>query len=169
MPRFTPNMNDVRATTPVYERGEYELEIAGVKGFYNAKEDGNDNFGVTVRFKMVGRVNRDGSVDDGLAGEDVAPMRAWLHSKGAAKMTKGFLMSAFGYGRNDEDAFNEEIGASHGFDIVPEDDDEPGEGEVGVENGWDAVVGNRVRCTLDKEEYEGNEQQRHKSFNPVNG
>lgn len=159
-PIFQPDKN-VRATTRIFERGEYEVEIAAVSGIGYTKDNGDEVAGARYRLTMRGRLQNDGSLDDEYAGEDVTPFRAYVHSEGAIPFTKRFLMAAMGYGRNDESDFDDEWWTE--ADLTIEFDEE----DVTLGEGWEDPVGNVLRVTLDKEEYEGQEQQTHATFAPV--
>lgn len=160
MPRFTPD-KDARATTRIFERGEYELEITRATPFAGTNREGRENAGVIYAFQMAGKVKADGKLDSEFAEEDVAPLYAYCHTDGAWRMSKRFLIAASGYsGENAEDEWNEQ------YDVDDVTVDVEGE-EASAGAAWTDVVGNRVRATLDKGEYEGSPRQDFKNFLPL--
>lgn len=163
-PRWEPDFAGTHAVTPIYDRGEYRLKIGKPSGMAYTKENGDDVAGVRYNLTMVGAKNSDGSIDDTMAGEEVTPVRLYVHSEGAMRMTKRILMAFFGYSRDDEKSFNEDVTGNGDFSITPgeNEDDRPTLGD-----GWTSCVGNEVDVVLDQDTYEGELQQTHKSFSPV--
>lgn len=163
-PRWEPDFAGTHATTPVYDRGEYRVTVGRPSGIAYTKDNGDEVAGVRYSLKMVGAKNADGSIDDTMAGEEVSQLRLYVHSAGAMRMTKRILMALFGYDRNDEASFNDDVIGNGDFSIIPgeTDDDRPTLGD-----GWTSCVGNEVDVILDQDEYEGELQQTHKSFSPV--
>ena len=165
MPRFTPDFSTVTVATPIHPRGSYRVTIIRVNGMAYTKEDGVDVAGVRYSLKMVGKVLSDGTIDDALAGQDVAPVRLYVHSEGAMNMTKQTLMAFFGYLRKDEKTFNKEV-LGKGSDFAIEE----GEGENAaaiIGDSWKDCVGNEVNVVLDLEDYNDQEQQKHKNFTAI--
>jgi hypothetical protein len=161
MPRFAPDMEGTRATTRIFERGEYEIELKKPTGRVYVKDDGTEVANITYFATMIGKIKADGKLDDEFEGEDVSPIRMYAHTEGAFRMTKQFLMAAYGYNRDEEDVFNKEVGKEKDWTLDGEED------ETIIGSGYSDVAGNRVRVTLDKEKYEGREQQDFRAFFPV--
>jgi hypothetical protein len=160
-PRFEPDLGAVRATTRIFDSGEYVLKIGDAYPIsYTREKDGAEIGGARYALEMVGRIQADGSLDDAHAGESVTANRVYIHSEGALSMAKRFLMAAFGYSRNDEESFNEEVLSSGDFSISGEGD----EAELG--SSWAQCSGNLVRVSLDKDTYEGEEQQAFRGWSP---
>lgn len=173
-PRFEPDLDKHRATTRVFERGEYIVELGEPQGVLYEKRDEDTGelistvAGVRYPLEMVGRLTPDDEIEEegdwGEAGEDVAPFTCYVHTEGAMPFTKRFLMAAAGYTEEEEDDFNEGWFPNHDLTIDgdPESDADPDIGE-----GWESVEGAHVQVTLDKDEYEGREQQTHSRFMPA--
>lgn len=159
-PRFEPDLGAVRATTRIFEPGEYVVKIGTPYPMAYTKDDGTEIGGARYSLEMVGRIGPDGSLDDANEGESVTNVRCYVHTEGALSMAKRFLMAAFGYSRNDEEAFNEEVLGSGDFGVAGEGDD----AELG--ESWAQCSGNLVRVSLDTELYEGEEQQNFRGWSP---
>lgn len=175
-PRFEPDLTKTRASTRIFDRGEYELEITGLRPvqfggdnyIYTRESDGEVVAGVATTFKMVGRVQPDGSLDREFEGEDVSSDRHYIHTEGSYPFTKRFLMAAAGFSREEEDAFDEEWASDNPIFIDGEPDD-PDSQELGP--GWEAIVGLHVVASLDQRmsEEEGDDRvfQEFRSYQPV--
>lgn len=164
-PVFTPDFGEVRATTRVFDRGTYVVELGKARPIGYEKDDGTVVVGARVPMTIVHQVLGDGSTDDTFAGEDVTPVRCYIHSKGALRMTKRMLMAFYGYDRNSEEEFNNEVLSQADFGVTPpeeEDDEATFTGE-----GWLAFAGNHVQVLLSTDTYEGEEQQQHGNWAPV--
>lgn len=166
MPRFQPELGGVKAGMTIFDRGEYELKIVGVKPIYYYNEDkGYDVAGAQINLEMVGKVQTDGSLDTEQAGESVVPNRLYVHSAKAIPMVKQFFMAALGYPMDEEDKFNAEVAGNLDISVTPGEEGE----DATLGSGWSRLVGQRVLCTLDKRMHEGREQQDHGSFMPIQG
>lgn len=169
MPKWEPDFESVRATTRIFDRGEYELVIARVTGFAYDRDDGKHVVGVRLTPRVVGKINSKGKLTDDFAGEETFPIKLYLHNEGARRMTKRILMALCGFSSNEEDAFNqyykkadfsiEEEETEDGYAVIP-----------GA--GWRALEGKHVRVTLDKDLYEPDggepvEQQTFSNWTPV--
>lgn len=174
---WTPDFTGVHANTPIYPRGEYELEITNIRGSaYIRERDGATVKVVYLRPKMVGMYDSKGKLSpngqDGskIEGEDVEEIRFYLHSEGAMKMTKRQMMAILGYQRKEEDKFNKWASSADLSFKVEETED--GNLSVTLGKGWQELVGKRVRASLDVELYEPDgrepeEQQQFASLQPV--
>lgn len=170
--RFEPDMTEVRAGFPVYDRGDYELMIIAVEGMDYMKEtDDGDTYevaGARFDFEMVGRIGPDGSIDkEGLEGEPASSDRFYLHTDKAWPFTKRFVMAAAGYHQDEEELFDEEFASDHTWHVDGEPTDPEAEVEVG--SAYESVVGNRVHVQADKtRDQSGNEQQEWSGWTPAN-
>lgn len=164
MPRFAPDPDEARATTRIFDRGEYELIVGKPYPFaYTRESDGKDIGGVRYALKMVGKVNAKGKLDNEFEDEPVSPIRFYIHSTGAVSMFKRFAMAALGYDANPatEEQFDLEVW--HGADLSVE-----GEGdEVSGGSFFETLTGQRVRMTLDKRIWEDQPQQDHRNAVPI--
>lgn len=162
MPRFTPDTN-VRATTRVFDRGDYRLAIERHTPIIREKDDGSIAAGVLYGIKMVGKLDAKGKVTDEHAGEDVTPFTCWMHSSGAQSFTKRFLMAALGYKKEDEDKFDKDYWSNPKKDFTI--DGTPEDASAGA--AWEEAVGNQFVATLDKRIWNNQEQQDFASFMPA--
>lgn len=166
-PRFAPDLSKVRAGIRIFERGDYEVAIpeGGVKGMCYLKEveGGKDYYvsGVRVLLEMVGKLKNDGQLDREFADETVTPARLYVHTEDAWGITKRFIMAALGYGLKDEERFDKDWTPNADLSIDGEGD------EVALGSSWKELEGQHFVVTLDKETYEGREQQRHNNVLPV--
>lgn len=164
MTRFQPDLGKTKAGMPVYERGEYEVKILGVKPIYYVKEEeGTEVAGASLSLEMVGRVQNDGTLDRELEGETVAPLRLYVHSEKAWPITKRAIMAALGYTLDDEDTFNNDLAATLDVGVEPGEGDE----EATLGSGWSRLTGQRMLMTLNKRKWQGREQQQHEGFMPI--
>ena len=177
MVRFEPDMEDIRATTRIFEQGDYELKVKRVRGFaYTREQDGVEIYGADVNFEMVGPLLSDGTLGDDFAGEDVSRLRTFWHTKGAMEMSKRNVMAIAGFSREEEEEFNAWVKDGNSFAIIGDDEDPEADVELG--SGWQQLVGNRVHASLTVQLYQrkdddGNpvgepeEQQNFQSLRPV--
>lgn len=175
-PRFEPDLSKARASTRIFDRGEYEVQVTGL----GPVEFGGENYiysseresgvvevaGVRVELEMVGEIQADSSLDREFEGEDVAPARFYVHTEGAWPFAKRFLMAAAGFSREEEDEFDEEWVPDNPI-FIDGDVDEPDTQELGP--GWESIVGQNVQVTLDKEMSDDGERvfQSHNAWQPV--
>lgn len=176
--------SSVRASTPIYEKGEYELTIKRLRGSAWNKTDDvtGEIIGVTqvIRLtpEMVGHFNSQGELQtekDGkeIAGEDCEDINLWLHSDGARKMSKRTMMAIAGYDSEDAEAETEfdEFLKNSGLDLsVKTGDNEDGTGLVlEIGDGWEELlVGKNVRAFMDVELYNDQRQQDYQRLTPIN-
>lgn len=148
MPRFTPDLDETRATTRVFDPCEAEMKITGVQGVLYMKEEDGDEWpvaGVRCQYEHVGRIQDDGSLDTEHEGEDMAPDTHYIHSEGALPFTKRFLMAAYGFTREEEEEFDDFLEErDFSLDGDPESDEDP---EIG--DGWKELEGLRVAADVD--------------------
>lgn len=147
MGRFEPDLTEVHAFTPIYERGDYEVKLDGRFPFGYTRRDGKEISGMRFGLEMVGRIESDGSLDGNDAGERVTAPRFYVHSKPAFGMLKQFLMAVLGYTRETEGEFNKFF-KKHEWWVDGEGD------SVTCGNGYEKVVGKRARVTLVKSLYD---------------
>lgn len=181
---------DVKATTPIHEKGEYELTVLRVRGQAWYKKDpktGEQTREITkvikIAPKLVGKYNSEGKLDPlselndtERACEDIS---LWVHSDGGRKMSKQQMMAICGYNPNDpkeEDKFNEYLKSS-GLDLsskVEEVEGDEGKLTLVIGEGWEKLLkGKNVRAMMDKETraVEGRDavvQQVYNRLTPVN-
>lgn len=180
--------DDVKATTPVHDKGEYELTILRVRGraWYKKDERGNYTKDITkviaLAPKLVGKYNSEGKLDPlelndtERACEDI---NLWVHSDGGRKMSKQQMMAISGYNPNDpkeEDNFNDFLRSSQ-LDLsskVEESEEDDTKLTLVIGEGWEKLLkGKNVRASMDKEtrQIEGRdpvEQQNYVRLSPVN-
>ena len=160
MPRIAVVMDEHRATTRVFERGEYELSVERSTPFLREKDDGSENFGIMYGLKIVGQVV-DGELDETYAGEDVRPLNCFLHTDGSIRMMKRFMMAVLGY--DEEEEYDKDFGGDEEQFLFDAEKDQ----KIEVGSGWALPVGKHVKVTLDKEIYQDEEQQRFKNWTPA--
>ena len=160
MPRIEVVMDEHRATTRIFERGEYELSVERAIPFAREKEEGGVSCGIMYGLKIVGQIV-DGELDETFTGEDVRPFSYYLHSDGGIRMGKSFMIAALGF--DDEDLFNEEYGSDPDqflFDGEPEE-------EITAGPGWDLPVGKHVKVTLTQRIYQDEPTQEFRNWLPA--
>ena len=96
------------------------------------------------------------------AGEQVSPISLWVHTPKAFGMTKQFILAALGYTIREEKQANEEYFDDADFSIDVDDD----ENTIGGAS-WEDLVGKSLRMTADIGEWNGNEQQEYRSYQPI--
>ena len=166
-PNFQPDFADIKAGFRTLDRGEYELLLGAPKGFAYTKDDGTEVSGVRVPVNVVGQVMSDGSIDDKYEGDSVSPIRLYLHTEGAFRMTKQFLLAANGYEISDEDTADSEFfkGADFGFEVNEESEDERPDVTLGA--AWGLLKGNHVRVTADIQMYNDKPSQNWQTWLPI--
>ena len=180
----------VQASTPVFKKGDYELEIKKVRGSAWPKKDkqGNPTGDITqvirLRCEMQGVLDSKGKLQGKQDGKEIRGVTTeeanlWVHTDGGRKQAKKVMMAICGYNpeeQSDEDKFNaflKKSGLDLSFKAIPKDDDSGYTLEIG--EGWAALLeGKQVRCTMDEEirKQEGREdslQQNFVRFSPING
>ncbi len=164
MTRFQPNLSKAHAGFPMLERGEYEFEITKATPFLRVKENGDESAGCRYGLRCTGKIIDDGSLDESheAAGEQVSPISLWVHTPKAFGMTKQFILAALGYTIREEKQANEEYFDDADFSIDVDDD----ENTVGGAS-WEDLVGKSLRMTADIGEWNGNEQQEYRSYQPI--
>lgn len=134
--RFSPNLSGVDAGIPLLDHGDFEFIIGEVKPFIRQSErDGVtvDIYGVSTSLKIAeGSPSHEGKA---------IPWQMYLHSEASQPMVKQFLMAAYGFGRNDEAAFNEQF--PDGEDNWLVDPEEGGLGEA-----YKGIVGKRILASV---------------------
>lgn len=168
-PRFEPDMSKARASTRIFERGEYEVKVGEPQAMLYRKDNDDVVAGVRYPLTMVGRITADGNIEEegdwGSEGEDVSPTRLYVHTEAAWPMAKRFVMAAMGYSLEEEDEFDEEFVSEHDFAIDGDPDAEDETPELG--SAWKQVEGQRVWITLDTDQYQGRQTQTHNAPQPV--
>lgn len=186
MPRMEADFDwgDVQASTPVHDKGDYELTIARVRGraWFKKDKSGNPTSEITkvvaLTPKIVGQYDSNGKLNTEKKDQDAEEINLWVHSDGGRKMAKKSMMAICGYNPDDkkeEDEFNKFLKTS-GLQLgTPvEDGEEDGKLVLNLGEGWEKLlVGKNVRAHLDKEtrEQEGKEpivQQNYVRLSPVN-
>lgn len=166
--RFDPDLSKAHAGFPILERGEYQIEITGVKGYYRIKDNGEPSAGVRLGVMCVGIRSADGSLDTSIesAGEQISPHMLWVHTKKAYGMTKQVILAAMGYALDEERKANDEYfdGSDFSFEV---DDSDPENVEIALGDSWDNLVGKPINVTADVRIWEGKPQQDYRAFSPV--
>ena len=150
MGRFGFDPNTVTAGFEILPKGDYILTVMNPKGFAKNNDDGTlRNHGVRVTLKVAQTDNT------ALVGKTIQHT-LYGHTEGSNRMTKQFVMAAYGFGSKDEKAFNEAYGAKD----WTYDENSVGE----VYSGMDGkVIFSSLSVKLDDN---GNEQQDYKSIKP---
>jgi hypothetical protein len=167
MSRFTPDFKAAHAGIPVVEDGrQYEVLCTKVAAFHKEKDDGSESCGTMMSLKVVGVVNADGSLDEGidLAGSPISSPILWVHTDNAWGMSKQTILAFAGYYISEESEANEEFFSEYqnfGIDTPPEVESP----ELGAD--WQVLVGKRARCTLVGREWNSRMQQDFKNWSPV--
>ncbi len=166
--RFDPDFTKVHAGFPILERGEYQLEITSIKGYFRIKDNGDPSAGVRLGLKCIGLRTSDGDLDTSIdaADEQISPHMLWIHTKKAYGMTKQVILAAMGYALDQEKASNEDFfeGSDFSFEI---DDSDPDEVIIAIGDSWSSLVGQVINVTADVRTWEGKLQQDYRAFAPV--
>jgi hypothetical protein len=161
-PRFAPDLAKTKAGMRVFERGDYELKVSGLKPIaYTRESDGKEIAGCQINLQVCGLVLNDGSLDKTDEGESVAPIRLYVHTEDAWPISKRFAMACLGYSLEQEDEFDDSHAETLDLSVDGEGDD------AVLGEGWKRLEGKRFLCTLSKRKYEGREQQDHGGFLPI--
>ena len=167
MPTFEPDFENVKATTRIFGKGEYELDLKTIIGFVQYKKDEPETitYGVTIFPKMVGKVDSRGQLTEEFAGEDVEPIKLWMHNDGSLKGTKRFLMAVAGFDKKEEKEFNEWY-KSQDFSVSADEADDGSFENVVIGEGWKSVAGKHIRANMDSRLYEpeGGESREQQNF-----
>ncbi len=154
----------VPLNAPIYPKGDYELEITGVRGAAWQKTDKHGNpmhivEKIALICKMVGVVDSKGKLkkeQDGkdIAGKPVEDFNLWTHSEGGRKSAKGSMMAILGY--NPRELADEEKFIQFLKDNTPDLSFESKENEAGdgyvliLGDSWEQLfVGKNVRCSME--------------------
>lgn len=165
--RFQPDFSKAHAGFPIVDRGEYEVEITGVQGYFNIKDDGSPSAGVRCLLKLIGEVGANGKVKKhDASGENISPHMLWVHTPKAYGMAKQFILAAMGYSIRDEKKANSDFfdGADFDFEV---DDSNPDDVSIALGSAWENLVGKSVRVTADVRQWEGRDQQDYRTPMPV--
>lgn len=134
---YTPDLTKVQAGIPQLPKGDYEFSITEGKLF--KRERTEDDNSVTklhgVQYNLV--VTR--SEDPQYMGKTI-PFQIYLHSDKAFSIVKQFLLAAYGFPLNEQDAFNKKFEGAD-WEVNPETDH--------VGDVWTGVVGGRIAATAD--------------------
>lgn len=152
MPRLSPDMTDVSANIKIYDKGDYEIAVKSVFGFANDGTNGF-NYGVAVQHVIVGKYDSKGNLDKSDEGNQVENVRLFVHTKDAMRMSKRYLMAAFGFNKKEEDEFNEWY-KSQDWHVDAEKDDNDRYVIDSIGDGWKKLVDHHVKVRLDKTIYE---------------
>ena len=178
-----------QASTPIYEKGDYQLTIKNVRGSAWFKKDANGNPTgditrvVKIRPEIVGVYDSKGKLKgetpEGkkVAGGTAEEINLWIHSEGGRRQSKRAMMAILGYNpddQGDEKKFNEFLKKAK-LDLGHKvEENETGDGLVmSLGDGWKTFVGKNVRAHMEPEtrEVEGREpviQQNYVRLSPVN-
>lgn len=191
---MSPRMNAdfdwgaVEISTPIYAKGDYVLEVTGIRGQAWMKTDRAGNAlgvveKVAIKVQMVGVIDSKGKVSpeqDGkeIKGKACEDYNLWLHSPGGIKSAKKAMMAILGY--NPMDDAEEKKFKKFLKDNTPDLSWESKENEAGdgyvltLGDGWGQLfVGKNVRCgmepgTREREGADPIEQQEMGFLSPVN-
>lgn len=161
MPPFRPDPTKVAAGLPVYDKGEYEIELGDPKPFLRetatGKNAGNINHG--VMFRCI--------ITEGPQKGKPYIHNCMMHTPESEGFSKQFQMAAYGYDKKDEEKFNTEVGAvkDWSYDPKPDDGSDPTCGD-----GWRDMKGKRLLISLNKRpntQNPGQEQQSVDGMRPV--
>ncbi len=178
MPIFTPDFTQVDAGFPVHPAGRYQVKITKRKPFVRLKKENDQGIretsaGIRFSLEVVGQYDEEGELDTTLAGKPASNNAVYLHSQGGWQFSKPFVMAAFGYSKNEEDAFNEYFQENQENFLFSGD---PGDAEDNIEVGsaWDEMVDKLVNVTMTKstrvineDTGETEDQQEYSSWAPV--
>lgn len=177
---WTPDFGATNAFTPIWPRGEYEVETKDVRGAAWEKTDEKSGTSILVKriritAKLNGVYDSEGELQDAgtdgknVKDEDVTPFDIYLHSEGAMRMGKRIMMAILGYDKDDEEEFNE-WAASQDLSFNAEEN-EDGSYDVTLGDGWDALKGRLFIASLEPQmdDYGGEERevQNVRSTRPV--
>lgn len=184
---------DVQASTPIYEKGDYEIVIRRVRSaaWYKKDKSGNQTTDMSKVIRLapeiVGRINSLGELEteykdaEGrtieIAGKPAGDINLWMATKGGQTMSKRVLMAICGFDPTDDEVekqFNRELKESGlNLSIVTEEDDE-GKLQFIIGDGYEKMLVNKhVRCHMEPRtrEEEGRDpivEQDYRRFWPVN-
>lgn len=153
--RFTPNLTEVDAgALEVLPKGTYEISIESGKGFARKNRAGVDIFGVRYNCKVS---------EEGPEKGKTVLVNCYMHTDGAAMMSKRFVMAACGYNpakAEEQKRFN------HDYKDMTWDFDS--DGPIGG-SAWEEAVGARVIADMDiAMNKETNEPQQTYVWRPLN-
>lgn len=104
MPRYATPTGKINAGELILSKGEYTFSIGEPTLFHRTRDDGSEVYGVRYPFTVTSEGEHQG--------QRIRNQDMYLHTPGAARMTKRFLMSALGYDANSqvkEAQFNSEF------------------------------------------------------------
>ena len=137
MGRFTPNLSAVTAGIPLLDKGQYAFSIGEMKPF--SRVSNRDGIDVTVWGVRTSIKVTEGDSNIG----DTIPVSLYLHTEESEKMSKQFLLAAYGKNasnRSDEADFNSQFTNEDDWVV----DDETGElGDV-----WKGCQGKLIRANV---------------------
>lgn len=137
-PDYAPDLTKVQAGVPKLPKGDYEFSVSDVKLF--SRDRTEDDQSVTklfgVQYNLV--VQRaDGNEE--YMGKTI-PFQVYLHSDKAFGIVKRFVMAAYGFALNDENAFNDKFKKAD-WKADPETQHL---GDI-----WKGIQGTRIAATAD--------------------
>lgn len=156
MPIFDVDFSAVQANIPIHEKGQYQLKITRATPKIFAKKDdfgmptGEHSAGVEYGFELAGKFDDETNelITEGYEGKQVESQIMWIHSEGALRMTKRFIMAASGFNpATQEEEFDAQLEpGAFGFEGEVEDDSDA----IQLGSAWTSVVGNYVNARLSK-------------------
>src|SRR5688572_42416 len=116
MPSFRPDPTKVSAGLPVYEKGEYEIELGEPRPFLRETKQGKNagqmNHGVMFRSIITEGPNK---------GKPYIH-NCMMHTLESEGFSKQFQMAAYGFDKKDEERFDREIGSVKDWSYnIPDD------------------------------------------------
>jgi hypothetical protein len=122
--------------------------------------------------QMAGALDSRGRTTENFAGEEVSPIRLYVHNDGSMRATKRALMALYSFDGRDEESereFNKWY-KTQDFSVDAEETDDGWEVTLG--SGWNTLIDKHVVVRLDKRIYEPEggepqEQQDVKFWTPV--
>ena len=140
MPPFRPDPTKVSAGLPVYDKGEYDIELGEPRPFLritsSGKNVGATNYGVMFRCIIL----------EGPQKGKPYIHNCMMHTTESEGFSKQFQMAAYGYEKRQEEEFDVEVGAVKDWIFDPQ----PDSGEPYCGDGWRDMKGKRIKISLDK-------------------
>jgi hypothetical protein len=94
MPRYSVSSDKVNAGELILPKGEYSFSLGEPTLFHRTRDDGSEVYGVRYPFTIVSEGPHHG--------QRIRNQDMYLHTPGAARMTKRFLMAALDFDANSQ-------------------------------------------------------------------
>lgn len=148
MPRYSTPTGKITAGELILPKGEYEFSVGEPTLFHRTRDDGSEVYGVRYPFTVIS----EGEYQN----QRIRNQDMYLHTPGAARMTKRFLMATLGFDTNSQVSEADFNSQYPDLDIDPDANY--------LAEAFSRVVGKTVKAAVDVQENKIREGEMQNSF-----